>query len=147
MTSANLLAEDRALSIRSDIRTKSLPDSPFVRRGWSRGAKVSLKQSVGDFEHLPEVTPHLLAFQARNNAGAAKVMHQARANGHRSQRIALLKYDHPAKSTTHCPLSLRLHRSDTRVNRAVELLQIQDLTRVEFGTSMSAPLDLVVRRP
>src|SRR3546814_18507856 len=67
MTSANLLAEDRALSIRSDIRTKSLPDSPFVRRGWSRGAKVSLKQSVGDFEHLPEVTPHLLAFQARNN--------------------------------------------------------------------------------
>src|SRR3546814_17190285 len=72
MTSANLLAEDRALSIRSDIRTKSLPDSPFVRRGWSRGAQVSLKQSVGDFEHLPEVTPHLLAFQARNNAGAAK---------------------------------------------------------------------------
>src|SRR3546814_3000326 len=72
MTSANLLAEDRALSIRSDIRTKSLPDSPFVRRGWSRGAKVSLKQSVGGFEHLPEVTPHLLAFQARNNAGAAK---------------------------------------------------------------------------
>src|SRR3546814_1852558 len=101
MTSANLLAEDRALSIRSDIRTKSLPDSPFVRRGWSRGAKVSLKQSVGDFEHLPEVTPHLLAFQARNNAGAAKAMNQARANGHRRQRIALLKSDQPAKSKTH----------------------------------------------
>src|SRR3546814_2561579 len=91
MTSANLLAEDRALSIRSDIRTKSLPDSPFVRRGWSRGAKVSLKQSGGEFEHLPEVTPHLLAFQARNNAGAAKAMNQARANGHRRQRPALLR--------------------------------------------------------
>src|SRR3546814_10091597 len=125
MISANLLAEDRALSIRSDIRTKSLPDSPFVRRGWSRGAKVSLKQSVGDFEHLPDVTPHLLAFQARNNAGAAKAMNQARANGHRRKRIALLKSDQPAKSKTHCHLSLRLDRYDARVNREEALFRIQ----------------------
>src|SRR3546814_3304699 len=86
---------------------------------------VSLKQSVGDFEHLPEVTPHLLAFQARNNAGAAKAMNQARANGHRRQRIALLKSDQPAKSKTHCHLSLRLDRYDARVNREEALFRIQ----------------------
>src|SRR3546814_6356949 len=34
----------------------------------------------------------------RSNAGAAKAMNQARANGHRRQRIALLKSDQPAKS-------------------------------------------------
>src|SRR3546814_17608004 len=78
-----------------------------------------------DFDHLPEVTPHLLAFQARNNAGAAKAMNQARANGHRRQRIALLKSDQPAKSKTHCHLSLRLARYDARVNREAALFRIQ----------------------
>src|SRR3546814_10257295 len=55
LTSAILLAEEQTLSTQSGIWTESLPDALLGRVGRSCGSEVSLKQSIADLEHFPEV--------------------------------------------------------------------------------------------
>src|SRR3546814_7840072 len=86
LTSAILLAEEQTLSTQSGIWTESLPDALLGRVGRSCGSEVSLKQSIADLEHFPEVAPHLLESQTRQDAGAAK-----RSEEHTSELQSLMR--------------------------------------------------------
>src|SRR3546814_16253544 len=85
LTSAILLAEEQTLSTQSGIWTESLPDALLGRVGRSCGSEVSLKQSIADLEHFPEVASHLLEYQHRKDAGAAKAMDQLRRSEERRE--------------------------------------------------------------
>src|SRR3546814_20334031 len=97
LTSSILLAEEQTLSTQSGIWTESLPDALLGRVGRSCGSEVSLKQSIADLEHFPEVAPHLLESQTRKDAGAAKAMDQLRSDGDGRPRIVFLEPDQPPK--------------------------------------------------
>ena len=147
LTSAILLAEDQALSIPSGIWTESLPGALLGRVGWSCGSEVSLKQSIADLEHLPEVAPHLLESQTRKDADAPKAMDQLRSDGDGRQRIALLKSDQPTKSKTYCHLSLRLKCYDARVNREEALFRVQPERVLDKAIQDERPINSYERIP
>src|SRR3546814_269815 len=74
----------------SGIRPKSLPDPLFWRRR-PRRSEVTLKQPVGDLEHLAEISPHPPELQRGEKAGAAKAVNQLRPDRDRHHAIAFLE--------------------------------------------------------
>src|SRR3546814_4187766 len=93
----------------------SLPRT-FLGRRRPRRREVTLKQPVGDLEHLGEIFPHIPVLQRGEKAGAAKAVNQPRPNGDGYNAIALLERHQSAKSEVEGHASLRLERCDAGVD-------------------------------